>query len=80
MNYTKLREEILAAKVDIDSLSTSKSAFVSDYSSILDGTINKKDINAYIRLCLDYYAYSESGDVLITDREYDNLMNYWIIS
>lgn len=78
MNYTKLREEILAAKVDIDSLSTSKSTFVSDYSSILDGTMNKKDINAYIRLCLDYYAYSESGDVLITDREYDNLMNYWI--
>lgn len=39
---------------------------------------NLSNIRDLIMIYLDYYTYSEDGDVLITDGEYDELMNYYI--
>lgn len=39
---------------------------------------NQSFIEEVIRLCLDYYTYSEIGGVLISDNEYDKLMQIWV--
>lgn len=78
MNYVKLRDEILSSRRDIDSLEKIKDQFQSDYIDILNGKFKKREIDAYIRLCLDYYTCSSNGDVLISDHQYDTIMNYWI--
>jgi len=36
------------------------------------------NLESVIRLCLDYYAYSD-GDVLISDKQYDDIMNIWLL-
>ena len=77
--FKKIREKLLNQKIALDSLSDLKTIFINGYNDILSGKIyDKSEIESFIRLCLDYYTYSENGDVLITDTNYDNLMNYWI--
>jgi len=63
--------------MDADALRPLADQFKNDFSEILKGNFKRKDIDSYIRLCLDYYAYSSNGDVLITDHQYDVIMNYW---
>lgn len=71
--------DLISGKIDIESLKDKKDVIQKYTIEILQGIIrDKKTIEYVIRLCLDYYTYSETGDVLITDSEYDMLMRTWM--
>jgi len=78
--FEKLRQKILKENMIIDDLSNYKSDFKEFYLK----AINKpKDVSGnemfeFLMLCLDYYTYSSTGDVLIDDHEYDEIMNIYI--
>ena len=79
-DFRKLRENVLKGKIIIDDLSEYKSDFKSFYYEVINKP-NKHlidDIYEFLMLCLDYYTYSNSGDVLIDDHEYDEIMNIYI--
>lgn len=79
MDFRKLRENLINQKIEIDDLLEYKGLFEKGYFDILSGKLNNKpEIESFIRLCLDYYTYSNCGDVLIKDIQYDEIMNYWI--
>lgn len=75
--YTIVRQDLLTGKISPDELTQYKNKFEEDYVELLKGELSKKEVDSYIRLCLDYYAYSSNGSVLITDHEYDLVMNFW---
>jgi len=78
MNIIKLHRDIISKKIDINDLYNMKNDFISIYNKIISGNASDfYEIEAFIKLCLDYYAYSENGDVLITDSEYDKLMTFY---
>ena len=39
--------------------------------------IDSKALKHFIQMCLDYYTYSKTGDVLVTDSEYDKAMELY---
>ena len=75
-----LRKKILNGKIKIDELIDYKDEIHTAYTKFTTNKLSfdKEVVENLIMICLDYYTYSELGDVLITDREYDTLMSYWI--
>lgn len=82
MKINKLRKELIDGKIDLITLSNYKDDLVAKYSSLMSKKILSREefdeLEDLIMIFLDYYNYSESGDVLISDHEYDLLMNHYI--
>lgn len=75
--YTKL----VSKKISIDDLDNYRQEFINGYSIIKKDykNIGVKDvIEPYLRLCLDYYTYSDMGDNLILDTQYDEIMSIYV--
>ncbi len=66
--------------IEIDRLPMYQDTIVEYARAILynDFTPSDAGLEALIRLNLDQYAYSEKGEVFISDHEYDMLMNMWM--
>jgi DNA ligase (NAD+) len=80
MDFTKLRKKVLNKDIDLNELYNYKDEFVSYSIKVIDGKkkINLEELENVILLCLDFYAFSDSGKVLIPDRNYDNLMRLYM--
>lgn len=82
MNYKesceKLRLDLLGKKIEIEALRDYKnSVFEPMIDAILMGEIKDlKTITNYLYLCLDYYTFTE--DILISDYDYDMIMNMYV--
>lgn len=84
MTFRELRNDIIAAG-DVDILFDLKDNFIQEqyfrfmglsrYSTPPQDVLD--ELEDMIMVCLDYYTYSSSGDTLITDHEYDELMNLY---
>lgn len=64
---------------EVDFLLKYKSSF-NDYANKIlkkDISPNDENIKYFLELCLDYYTYSTTGDVLIPDSTYDVCMQYY---
>lgn len=74
----KLRLDLLSKNIEIESLVDYKqSLFAPMLDSILVGEIKDlKTLTDYLYLCLDYYTFTD--DVLISDYDYDMVMNIYV--
>lgn len=87
VSFVSLREKLLAHKIKIADLFEYRLDFQAFTSKVLDlyaekGTTGidkamEKELGAFITLCLDCYVFNDSGDVLISDHEYDEMINVW---
>jgi DNA ligase (NAD+) len=74
-----LWKKVVSGQYSIDALATLKDTiFRPTYEKIKANALtDKEEIRAFLQLCLDYYVYSSDGSVLISDYEYDDIMNIW---
>lgn len=78
INFVKIRNDLLVKKINLNDLGLLKQEFMNGYREITSMlTPDVKQIDSFIRLCLNYYVYNDEGDVLISDRDYDMVMNVW---
>lgn len=83
MKYDRIRDlsdKCKAGKMAIDDLKDYKLLFSEFVKFVTDEEEMRKSgskyvdvIEKFLALCNDYYVFSESGDVLITDRQYDEV-------
>lgn len=82
MKIGKLRKELIDGKIDLITLSNYKDDLIAKYSLLMSKKILSREefdeLEDLIMIFLDYYNYSKNGDVLISDHEYDLLMNHYI--
>ena len=82
MNFQKVRKDIIEGKLDIDSLQEKKLEIIDAYSHYMQmKVLTNEEFDSLLEMLmilLDYYTYSSDGDVLISDHEYDMLMNHFI--
>lgn len=79
MDIKFLYEKLINGEIDIEDLSMYKTDCIKYATGILNtNKIDYKELDFFLRLCLDYYYYSISGDVLISDSMYDACMNTYI--
>lgn len=73
-NFKSLHQKLIEGEIKVNDLI--------DYKHYFSG-FNFKDLyeagqmEAYIMLALDFYVYSDNGQVLIDDVSYDQCMSYW---
>ena len=80
LNCQKILKNIIEQKIDInDVVKLYKDDFVQYSNSILSRNVKPSDPNmeAFLRICLDVYTYSATGEVLIPDSVYDKCMNIY---
>ena len=79
-SMVKLQQRLLNNKIKIDDLGSYQDDIRAFYDYVMKYPENTSEYEIYalIMLCLDYYTYSEDGDVLISDHEYDELMKMYI--
>ena len=77
MNYAKLRKNIISSG-SVDGLTKLKSEFELYAYKSLQKDLPKDEIIDFLYLCLDYYTFSESGDVLIPDSVYDAIVRKYL--
>ena len=78
-----LYRDLKLRKVKIDSksfLDSAKGLFKSFYTWVIEekNTPSQEALRAALMICLDVYTYSETGDVLISDHQYDQLHSLYI--
>ena len=75
-SFKAIYKDLLKHNIEIDRLIDWQPEFL-DYSNkvISGGKVNIDELKAFLRLCLDYYTYSNDGKVLIPDHNYDLCMN-----
>lgn len=78
----RLRKDLISGKIDISELANIKDMAIGFYQDTIkyQGTNLETQLDAlydFIMLCLDYYTYSETGDTLISDHQYDELVNIY---
>lgn len=76
VDFIKLRSELISGDLSFTKLMMYQEEFKNAMSDLDD--INNAEMESMIYLCLDIYTYDDDGRVLISDREYDILMNTWI--
>ncbi len=78
----KIFKNLIKGKIDINDLKGYKTEVLNYCLAIVNPKSKEKidleDLESVIRLCLDYYTYSDNGDVLIPDALYDKVMNVWL--
>lgn len=71
-------KKVIDLKMPVDDLLLHKDEFLLVANKLIGGrAIDDREVEAFLRLCLDVYAFSESGQILIPDRMYDMCMNIW---
>jgi DNA ligase (NAD+) len=76
-----VRKGLISGKLTINEILKERDTFRALYHDIIKSlNQNEKLFTAdiilyFIMICLDCYAYSETGDTLISDHEYDTLVN-----
>lgn len=82
MRISELRKNLLSGKMTIEGLLDYKDELNHYRSGFLKKKVLSQDqfdaVRELIMLYLDYYTYSEDGDVLISDHDYDVLMTHYI--
>ena len=80
VDIIKLRKELINGDITLNDIATYIGDIKCLYEEFMTGrrAFDKDMVFNLIMIFLDYYTYSESGDSLISDKEYDDLMNYWI--
>lgn len=75
MNISKIHEQLLAGIITVDDLSKFKPEFKKFLAKIRESATSKDApvIEEALMMCNDYYTSSPDGDVLITDKEYDDM-------
>ena len=75
-SFKAIYKDLLKHNIEIDRLIDWQPEFL-DYANkiISGGKVNIDELKAFLRLCLDYYTYSNDGKVLIPDHNYDLCMN-----
>lgn len=79
----EIRKGILDGSISFEELSNAKDSLDMFRWDVLSPNTEEcrptlSEVKDLIMIYLDYYVYSEEGDVLITDGEYDELMNCYI--
>lgn len=81
-DLSKLRQDIIDKKIQLDHIVKYKEELNHIREEFLHlkttHDVNLTHIRDLIMIYLDYYTYSETGDVLINDVEYDELMNAYL--
>lgn len=88
-NFKKLEEDLITVyhrlknrKIKLEKLVDYKAAIVSYVEAVIGDEFryeaSKDGVFSVLMMCLDQYAFSENGDVLITDSQYDRLHNLYI--
>lgn len=80
MDIIKLRKDLIDGKINVSDVSSYIGDIKCLYEEFMNGLrpFDKDEVFNLIMIFLDYYTYSTDGDSLISDKEYDDLMNYWI--
>ena len=77
-----IRKNIINGKISIDKLIDIREDLEREAKRFMDIEILNDDdfheMKELIMLFLDYYTYSENGQILISDHQYDLLMNHYI--
>lgn len=72
INFRQVHDDLKSGKLDINELQDDKAEYFAYGQRILtNNRIDIRELKAFLMICLDYYTYSENGDVLIPDRLYD---------
>lgn len=75
-SFRSLYQDLLDKKISVDDLIEDQADFMEFASKVTKGTsVDIKELKAFLRLCLDFYTYSNQGRVLIPDYTYDLCMN-----
>ena len=75
MNFECLIKDIIDQKMSIDNLHQYQQDFFQyAMESLRAKKVNVKELNAFLKLCIDYYTMSSNGDNLIPDILYDKVM------
>jgi len=78
----ELRKKLRRGEISIADLANYREELASLHSRFLNIKVLHQEefdeAEELIKLFLDYYTYSEDGDVLISDHEYDQLMTHYI--
>lgn len=85
MNISKLRKDIVDGKIDLNNLSDmileEIQHLAKKYTKIKCYTNEElDDCKDLIMILLDYYTYNENGDVIISDYDYDLLMQNYVMN
>ena len=82
MRISELRKNLLSGKMTVEGLLDYKDELNHYHSGFLKKKVLSQDqfdeVRELIMLYLDYYTYSEDGDVLISDHDYDELMTHYV--
>ena len=72
INFRQVHDDLKSGKLDINELQDDKAEYYAYGQRILtNNRVDIRELKAFLMICLDYYTYSENGDVLIPDRLYD---------
>lgn len=76
----QLHHHLIDNKVNINDLKSDHymGLINSMYNFIINGGGSLESIYAFLMICQDYYVYSEDGDVLIYDPEYNKVMSRYM--
>lgn len=78
-NFKVLWEKLMNESITMDKIFTRKDDFNNFAIKVISGKISPEDpqLEAFIRICNDAYAYSPDGEVLIPDSLYDQCMQVY---
>lgn len=83
MNLHQLRKSIISGKTDLEDLKRKYGVqLVNSFNHIMDAKVltqeDFEECQDLIMLLLDYYTYSQTGEVIVSDHDYDLLMNHYL--
>lgn len=76
ISFVKLREKILSKEMSFHQLLEYSDEVGIAFNNL--EALSDLELENLIYLCLDTYIYEEDGNVLMTDHQYDLMMNEWI--
>lgn len=76
----QIYRKVLDNKISINELNSLQYLEIirSVFNTIKGGGGDLQTIYTFLMMCLDFYIYSTDGDVLISDADYDSVMNIYI--
>lgn len=83
VSIKRIRQRLIKGEITLEEINNSYRDYIySEYTRLLSSkvlTVEEFDeATDLIKLLIDYYIYSEDGTVLVTDHEYDMLLEHYI--
>lgn len=78
MTILDIHKKLLSGKLLVNDLVDIRQFIQQEYNRAMRGELVDKEMEALIRILIDYYIYSSNGDVIVTDSQYDALMREWV--